>query len=56
LLFICVDYITPNEVMTVNDELGRMWKEAGVFCLKIVFQNLPELAEENHENPQEWQH
>jgi hypothetical protein len=37
----------------VSGELRRMCKEAGVICFKILFQNLPELAEENHENPQE---
>jgi hypothetical protein len=36
--------------MTVNDELGRMWKEADVAYFKALYQHFPGGDEENHEN------
>jgi hypothetical protein len=36
--------------MIVNDELGRMWKEAFMACFNILSQNLTGGTEENHRN------
>jgi hypothetical protein len=36
--------------MTVNNELGRMWKEVTVAYFKILFEHSPNETEENREN------
>jgi hypothetical protein len=35
----------------VNDEAGRIHKEAAMTYLKVISQNIPERNEENHKKP-----
>jgi hypothetical protein len=50
-LFYCIGYLLSNRLVNLNDESGRMWG-GGVmayFNIGLLFQYLPEVAEENHE-------
>jgi hypothetical protein len=39
--FTFIGYMTWNGRMTMNDELGRMWKKAVVAYLKVLILNFP---------------
>jgi hypothetical protein len=39
-------------MMTVNNELERMWKEVGMTEFKVLFWHLPGQTEKNHEKHQ----
>jgi hypothetical protein len=45
-----LDYIASNDWMTVNSELGRIWKEVFITQMKALSRNFPEGTEDNHEN------
>jgi hypothetical protein len=47
MFFRCISYATPNGRFIVNDELGRLSKEAVVICCKVLSRNLRGRTEEN---------
>jgi hypothetical protein len=42
-----VYYVASNGMVTVNDELERMWKKVIMACFMVLSQNLPGGIEEN---------
>lgn len=45
-----LDYKVLNDYMLVHNEMERIWKKAVIVLFKVLSQDLPGWAEENHRN------